>query len=101
MRRFLALVLIAVMGLMPMSGIAALALDSGEVQDMPCHSHAAAQPDQDAAGHCAGMKGCCAVFLAPVAVPSLPAPGAQRVTVVPRGGSGFTPDHTDPPPVVS
>lgn len=100
MRRFFALMLIAVMGLMPMSGIAALALDSGDVQDMPCHSHAGSQPDQDAAAYCADMKGCCAVFLAPVTVSPHPAVGAQRVSVIPSAESGFMPDQTDPPPVV-
>ena len=100
MRRFFTLMLIAVMGLMPLSGIAALSLTSGDVQEMPCHSPAESQADQDAAGSCGDMKGCCAAFLAPAAVTPTPCLGAQRVSIPRAAVSGFVPDQTDPPPVV-
>lgn len=100
MRRFLALMLVLITGLMPMSGIAALSLASDDVQDMPCHSPAGPQADQEPSDSCGDMKGCCAAFLAPAAVMPSSAVGAQRVVIVLAAVSGFVPDQTDPPPVV-
>jgi hypothetical protein len=100
MRRFLALMLVLITALMPMSGIAAPSFASGDAQEMPCHSAAEPQADQDAAGSCGDVKGCCAVFLALAAGTPSPTVGAQRVVIVLAAVSGFVPDQTDPPPVV-
>ena len=100
MRRFLALMLIVMTGLMPMSGIAGLSLASDDVQEMPCHSPAGPQADQEPADSCGDMKGCCAAFLAPAAFIPCSAVRAERVVIVLAAVSGFVPDQTDPPPVV-
>jgi hypothetical protein len=99
-RRFLALILIVVTSLMPMSGIAALPSAPDDVQELPCHSTAGAQADQDASDSCGDMKGCCAAFLAPAALTPSSAVRAQRVVIILAAVSGFVPDQTDPPPVV-
>ena len=102
MRQFLALVLVAVMALMPMSVLAGhTASPSPEAQEMPCHSHDGAQPDQDSKNSCGDMKHCCGGFLAAAIADNVAAPaahGSARPYEPLR--AGFVPDQLDPPPVV-
>ena len=100
MRQFIALVLVGLMALMPMSVLASYSNGPADAQEMPCHSPNAPQPDEAPATNCSDLQGCCGGFLG-AAVPNLivlPAVG-QRAQLGEHVHAGFVPDQLDPPPV--
>ena len=104
MRRYIATLLIAVLGAMPLIGIGKTAsADAQDVQEMPCHQ-SAPKPDSEPKSDCDFCKGasqCCATFIPPASEPGPSAlVGALRIADRPGLASGIVRPPLDPPPLV-
>ena len=111
MRRFRTALLVMLALLMPLRGMAAVAMAFAPApeQEVPahadsgCHHEDSQQPAHSEQGHsCASCAehGCCASVI--VAAPSSVTPSAPARLSIPLGerfAAGFVPDHLDPPPL--
>lgn len=101
MRRFLALLLAAFIGLMPLVGMACGASQAAAPgTDAPCHSQDP-MGDKDPTTSCAEIMHCCAATLASAALTNQ-SPLALEEPALPTASPacGFVPDPQHRPPVV-
>lgn len=106
MRRFIACLLIAVLGTMPLVGMARMASadmqGAQDMQEMPCHESApkAAAGSTDDCGSCAGASHCCASLILPtfVSIARVDA-GAIRISGGQDLPAGVIVTPLDPPPL--
>ena len=99
MRRFLSILLAAIIALMPLTGMSGTSPVANDAQEMPCHNTGADDGDQKAAPSCLDMKGCCAAVMATAVAPIDAAPAATPRLVHSHDLIlGFILDPADRPP---